>query len=94
MYTRCDQKVNVVSNNYIVSSKLYYNYSCRPSLMPAFFPIIETLLKRAFWYRQQLLFRFIFYLLKRSKTLSFHRCLQFWEEKKVSGGRVRSEYGG
>ena len=59
------------------------------TLMLAFFPILETLLKRAFWYRQQLLFRFFFYLLNRSKTLSFHRCLQFWEEGAKSG-----EYGG
>ena len=36
-----------------------------------FFPILETLLKRVFWYRQQLLFRFFFYLLNRSKMLSF-----------------------
>ena len=28
----------------------------------------------------------------RSKTLSFHRCLQFWEEEKVSGGQVRLSY--
>ena len=39
--------------------------------MPAYFSILETLLKRAFWYRQQLLYRFFFYLLNRSKTLSF-----------------------
>ena len=67
--------------------------------MSAFLPILETLLKRAFWYRQQLLFRFFFYLLNRSKTLSFHRCLQFWEEEKISGGQawwirwLRHEYG-
>ena len=28
-------------------------------------------------------------LLNRSKTLSFYRCLQFWEEGKVSGRQVR-----
>ena len=61
--------------------------------MPAFFPILETLLKRAFWYRQQLLFRFFFYLLNRSKMLSFHQGLQFWEEKK-SPGTKSGEYGG
>ena len=55
------------------------------SLMPAFYPI----LKLAFRYRQQLLFRFFFYLRNRSKTLSFHRYLQFWEEEKVSGIQVR-----
>ena len=49
--------------------------------MPAFFPIFETLLK--------LLFRFFFYLLNRSKTLSLHRCLQFWDEEKISRGQVR-----
>ena len=50
--------------------------------MPGLFPILETLLTRTFWYCQQLLFRFIFYLLNRSKMLSFHRCVQFWEEEK------------
>ena len=52
--------------------------------MPAIFPIIVTLLRRAFWYRQQLLLWFLFYLLNRSKTLAFYRYLQFWESKKVS----------
>ena len=56
--------------------------------MLAFFPILDTLLKRAYWYRQQLLFRFFFYLNNRSKMLSFNRCLQFWEKKRVSGGKV------
>ena len=59
------------------------------TLMPAFFPILETLLKCAFWYCQKLLFRFFFYLLNCSKTLYFLQCLQFWKEKKVSGGQVR-----
>ena len=71
-------------NNYRVPFKVTpvkYN-----TLMPAFFPIVETLLKR---YRQQHLFRFFFYLFNRSKTLSSHRCFQFWEEEKVSGGQVR-----
>ena len=54
--------------------------------MPVFFPILETLLKRAFWYRQRLLFRFFFYLLNHSKTFSFQWCLPMWEEEKVSGG--------
>ena len=27
--------------------------------------------------------------LNRSKTLSVHQCLQFWEEEKVIGGQVR-----
>ena len=67
--------------------------------MPAFFPIVETILKCTFWYRQQLLFRFLFYFLNRSKMLSFHRYLQFWEEEKVSGdqdrwiGWLRHDYG-
>ena len=59
------------------------------TLMPAFFPILETLLKHAICYHQQLLFRFFFYLLDRIKTHSLHRCLQFWKEEKVSGGQVR-----
>ena len=54
--------------------------------MPAFFPILKTHLQCAFWYCQQHLFWFVFYLLNRSKTLSFHRCLQFWEEKKIKRG--------
>ena len=56
---------------------------------PAFFPILETVLKRGFCYRQHHLFRFFFFLLNRSKTHSFHRCLQFWKEEKVSGGQFR-----
>ena len=59
------------------------------TLMPAFSSIPETLPKRAFWYRQQLLFWFFFYLLNRSKTISFHRYLQFLEEEKVSEFQVR-----
>ena len=54
--------------------------------MLAFFPILETLLKCA---SPRLLFRFSFNLLHRSKTLSFQRCLRFWEEEKVSGGQIR-----
>ena len=57
--------------------------------MPAFFLIPEILLKRSSWHHQQLLFQFFFYLLNRSKTISFHRCLRFWQEEKVSGGQVR-----
>ena len=40
--------------------------------MLAFFPILETLLKRAFWYCQQLLIWFFFYLLIRSRMKWFH----------------------
>ena len=63
------QSIYLFINNYLVSFKvthLRYN-----TLMPAFFPILKTLLKCAFWHRQQLLFWFFFYLLNRSKTLSF-----------------------
>ena len=42
-----------------------------------------------FWYHRQLLFRFFFYFLNRRETISFHRCLQFWEKEIVSGGQVR-----
>ena len=49
--------------------------------MPAFFSIFETVLNCSFSYHQQLLW-FFFYFLNHSKTLSFHRCLQFWEEEK------------
>ena len=72
--TRCDQKITVIFNFLFIYlfkvTPLRYN-----TLMPAFFPILETPLKRAFWYRQQLLLRFFF---NRSKTFSFHRCRQFW----------------
>ena len=76
-------------NNYLVPfnvTSLTYN-----TLMTAFFPILETLLKRTFWNRQQRLslLWFLFHLLNRSKTLYFHRCLQLWEEEKVSGGQVQ-----
>ena len=74
-------------NNYLVLfqvTPLRYK-----SLMLAFFPILETLLKCAFWYCQQLLFRFFFYLFNRSKIHSFHRFTQFWKEQKVSGCQVR-----
>ena len=60
------------------------------TLILAFFSILETLLKSAFWYRQQVLFWFFFYLLNRSKTLSFQRWLQFSEEENVSGDQVPS----
>ena len=60
--------------------------------MPAFSQILEKLLKCIFWHRQQLLFRFFFYLLNLTKTLSFYRCLQFCKRKKST--RVKSaEYG-
>ena len=49
------------------------------TFMPGFFTILETLLKRGFWYRQQLLFWFFFYRLNHSKTLYFHQCPQFSE---------------
>ena len=79
------QKVFI--NNYLVPFKVtLLRYI---TLMAAFFPILLTLLKCVFLYRQQLLFRFFFYLLNRSKTLSFLRCPQFCEEKKVSGGQIR-----
>ena len=51
--------------------------------------ISEIDLKCIFWYRQQLLYRFFLYPLNHSKTLSFHCCLQFWEEEKFSRGKVR-----
>ena len=57
--------------------------------MAAFFSILETFLKSAFSYRQQILIRFFLYLHNRSKTRYFHRRLQFWEEEKVSGDQVR-----
>ena len=55
-------------NNYLAPFKIT---PLRYNTLASFFPILETLLKRAFWYRQQFLFRFFFYLLNHSKTLSF-----------------------
>ena len=53
--------------------------------MPAFFSNRQHTFEMRFWHRQQLLLRFIFYLLNRGKTL-FHWCLQFWEEEKIQLG--------
>ena len=78
-------------NNYLLPFKvtpLRHN-----TLMPAFCLILKTFLKRTFWYRQQLLFRFLIYLFNHSKTLSFYRCLQFWKEERVSGPKA-CEYDG
>ena len=96
IHTRCDQIITVILN-FIKKFLFIYQYlvpfKATPlrfnTLMPAFFPILETLLKRAFWNRQQLLFLFFFYLINHNKMLSFHRCLQFWEEEKLSEGQVR-----
>ena len=79
-----DFSFSFLSSVFSWGTTLRYN-----TLTPTFFAILETLLKRAFWYRQQLLFRFFFYLLNRSKTLSFPECLRFWEEQKVSASQVR-----
>ena len=98
--TRCDQKITVIflffqkaiiylSITILVPCKvnpLRYN-----TLIPAFFPILETLLKRAFCCRQQLMSRFFFYLLNHSKTLCFHQCLG---KRKKSAGSKFDEHGG
>ena len=92
----CDQKITVILNlfkKYLFINSYLLPFKVTPlrynTLMLAFFSILETLLIWAFWYCQQLLFRFFFYLLNRSKRLSFHRCVQFFEEEKVSGGQVQ-----
>ena len=71
-------------------------YKKQPSLYiyANVFPNLETLLKHAFWYHQQLLFRYFHYLLNRSNTASLHRWLQFCEERKKSTGAKPGEYGG
>ena len=68
--------------------------------MPVFFfSVLKILLKHVFWYRQQLVFQFFFYVLNRSKKFSLYRCLQIWEEQKVSVAQVwwirwlRHDYG-
>ena len=89
IYTRC-----VIFNffkNYLFSLSITILYPSEEStsdiipIMPRFFPILETILKRFSWYHQRFLFRFILYFLNCSKTLSFHRCVQCREEEKVSG---------
>ena len=74
-------------NDYLASLKVTpFKHN---TVMPAFFEILNTLLKNAFWYHQQLQFRFFFYILKRSKTLFFLSYLQFCgeetEEKQEEG---------
>ena len=98
-YARCDQKITVIFNfskkylfinNYLVPFKvtpLRYN-----TLMPAFFPILETLLQQAFWYCQQFLFRD-----KSSsnvaKSFLFIGVVSFGKRKK-SAGANSGEYDG
>ena len=67
VYTKCGQNITVILN-FLNSIYLFINNFLVPqqrynTLMPAFFPILKTFLKRAFWYRQHLLFGFFFYLL-------------------------------
>ena len=72
------KKYLLIINNYLVPFKVItirYN-----ALMPAFFRNLETLLTHAFWYAQQLVFRFFFYIFNCSKTLCFHYWLQFWRK--------------
>ena len=96
LHTRFDQKITVIFN-FFKKVFIYQQLSCPfkvthlkyHTLMLVFLPVLEALPKHAFWYCLQLLFRFFFYLLNRSKTLSFHRCLQFLVEEKVSGDQVR-----
>ena len=97
VYPFFSKSIYLFINNYLVLFKTSLGYN---TLMSAFFPILETSPKRAFWYCQQLLFRFFFYLLNHSKTFSFHPCLQFWEEENVRGvdqvqwiRRLRHDYG-
>ena len=74
-------------NNYLVPFKVTPPRSFN-TLMLAFFPILETFLKRAFWYRQQLLFRFFFYLLNRNRErFPFISVCSFGKRKKSSGPR-------
>ena len=61
--------------------------------MPEFFPIFETRMECTIWYRKQLLFRLFFYLLNRSKTLSFIGVFSFGKGKKSAGAKS-GEYGG
>ena len=62
-YTRCDLKINVFFLIFLQSIYLFINNSLKyNTLMPAFFPILEILLKRAFWHRQKLLFPFFLLL--------------------------------
>ena len=77
-------------NNYLVP----FNVNAPPlrynTLMPAFFPILEILLKRALCYCQQLLLRFFFYLLNRSKTLSIGM-IKLWFQWHIYTSMIRHQ---
>ena len=59
------------------------------TLMPAIFPIPATLLKYAFLYCQQLLFRFSSISSILAKHIPFIGVFSFGEEEKINGGQVR-----
>ena len=54
--------------------------------MPALFPILEALLISTFWYSLELFQQCRFYLLNRSKSLSFHWSLSVLETGKSRRG--------
>ena len=69
--TRCDQPLFSIFSKSIYLFITNYLVPLKDNiLMPAFFPILETPLKYAFWYHQQFLLRFFLYLLNCSKMLS------------------------
>ena len=97
--TRCDQKITVIQcsmfkksiylfiNNYPVPLKVTpLRYK---TFMPAFFlnPILKTHLKRGFWYRQQLVFRFSFISSVVAKRFPFIGVFNFGERKKSAGSK-------
>ena len=93
-YFKFFQKVFLFINNYLVPFKVT-PLRCN-TLMPAFFPILETLLKHAVWCRQQLLFRFFFYLLnqkKKKKLFLFIGVFSFGKRKKSAKAKY-GKYGG
>ena len=60
---------------------------CSSKQSSAFFPILETLLKRTFWYYQQLLFPFFFYLAIVTKQVSFRSVFSFGNSQKSAGAK-------
>ena len=94
--TRCVQKVSQIlcflKNYLLLHEYLFCPLQSNPHhiihLCQGFFPILEALQKIIFCDLVQLLLRCRLYLLNRSVASSFHGPLQFWEQKKVTGGQI------
>ena len=78
------KNIEIFINNYLVPN----------AHIPAFFPILEILLKCSFYYREQLLFGFFFYLLNRSKTIFPFTGIFNLGKREKSAGAKSGEHGG